>query len=361
MDGIMTLNDVVSGYQKGVQEGQQQREYERQQKQQAALDEADKAATSVIDQSKAEWAMNGAQGEYRPNDMTMFKAAEARGQALAKAGHWAGFMQNEVAVQKQRIRARESALQQYEMDGDGEKLARSVYPTFFDGKEIVGSEFIKGGVQSPTLGAKPQPDKIRFKFSDGSTNTVEPGEIAKRVKLSLVDPATMAEKEIAANLAAAKAKAEADEKIRIEGEKGKQERLTEEQKAAAALERTGKEVEGRLKGASIAASATLGAADKRANATVEAAKISADKKEKTGAADKIKDFKAVHDEVTRVVGEQANTLLGSGGRISTEDTQKIARYAKALIDEGNAEPGDAIGKAIDEWKKRRPAAGAPKK
>lgn len=368
MNGIMTLNDVVGGYQQGVREGQQQREYERQQKEQATLEQADKAASSVLDKSKAEWALNGAQGEYKPNDMTMFKAAEARGQALAQAGHWKGFMQNEVAVQQQRLRARSAALQQYEMDGDGDKLARSVYPTFFDGKEIVGSEFIKGGVQSPTIGAKPQPDKIRFKFSDGTTNAVEPGEIARRVKLSLVDPATMAEKEIAANLAAAKARAEADEKIRIEGEKGKQDRLTEAQKAEAGLAKVGVETDGRLKVAGVegetrlkaaetTAGATLGAAKTRANATVEAARLGATGRDKAGgASDKIKDFKAVHDEVTRFMGDPSNSMLGSGSRISTEATNTIATVAKKAIDAGEA-PEDAIRGAAQAWKK----ANAPAK
>ena len=93
----------------------------------------------------------------------------------------------------------------------------------------------------------------------------------------------------------------------------------------------------------------LAAATEQYRAAVEAAKIGANDKNK-GASDKIKDFKAVHDEVTRFMGDQSNGMLGSGGRISTEATNTIATVAKKAIDAGEA-PEDAIRGAAQAWKK----------
>ena len=59
----------------------QREQRERVAKQQAALDDANAAPARVYDESKAQWALNGAQGEYQPSETTNFNAAQARSQA----------------------------------------------------------------------------------------------------------------------------------------------------------------------------------------------------------------------------------------------------------------------------------------
>lgn len=373
------LMNAVQAFQQGTEFRQRQEDWDKEQKKLAVTEEADKAAAAVIEASKAEWAMNGAQGTYQPNDNTMLKAAQARGEVLARGGDWGGYLKNEASVQAQRLRVRAGALQQYEQDGDFEKLARTVDPTMANGKEIVGSERLGGMPSLASIGREATPTKYRFKFSDGSENEVDPEAMVKKLKMSLIDPVKAAEREVELNFQLMKTRIETDGKAEVERVKGGEARLTEgvKQKGAEKLEdrKAGHrlnlaDVEGgyRLGVADKAAGATLGAARIRAGAQTDAAetaagasRYSADKrveaakvgKEARGAETKIRDFKAVHDEVTRVVGEKSDQILGGGGRISNEDTQNIARYAKALIDQEDADPGDAIARGIEEWKKRR--------
>lgn len=44
-----------------------------------------------------------------------------------------------------------------------------------------------------------------------------------------------------------------------------------------------------------------------------------------------------------------------GTKMANEDTMNIARFAQALIDEEDADPGDAINTALTEFKKRKQA------
>lgn len=221
------LTEAVGRYQQGVQWRQQQDEIARQQQQRAQLDAANQAATGVIQASQQEWAANGAQGQYRPNDMTMFKAAEARGMALAKAGMWDKFLENEAQVAPMRIKTRVSALQQYEADGDVEKLARTVYPTLFDGKEIVGTEKVQGADGSVNLGLMPIASKLKLKLSDGTTQDLEPEQLVKMVKGSLIDPVASAKKEVELNYLRAKEQIEGAGRERLERVKGEEARKTE--------------------------------------------------------------------------------------------------------------------------------------
>lgn len=230
--GILTFNDVVEAGQQGIRFRQQQQEHQRQQQelqrqdqQRAVWEAANKEAAGVIEQSRAEWALNGAQGEYRPSDSTLMRAAEARGRALAKAGDWDGFMKNEVAVQGQRLRVRGAALQQYEQDGDVDRLARAIYPTIFDGKQITGSQLVKGG-QGSLKGAPSGPDRWRFTFDDGSTTMVEADKLVSGLKRMLVDPVEAAKQEIALNFERAKRDITTEGQIRVERERGDQARQT---------------------------------------------------------------------------------------------------------------------------------------
>ncbi len=251
--GILTFNDVVQAGREGAQYRQrqqdmqqqrqrQEQEQAREDQQRARLEAANQEAAAVIERSKAEWARNGAQGEYRPNNSTMLQAAEARGLALARAGDWDGFMRNEVAVQPQRMRVRQGALQQFELDGDVDKLARAVYPTIFDGKQITGSELVKGGTGS-LKGAPSGPDKWRFTMSDGSVQTVDPIKLVGDLK-RMSDPET-AKQEVMLNFERAKRDIQTKGQEQVERTRGEEDRKTLAQRGAQNLN----EIEGRNEGA----------------------------------------------------------------------------------------------------------------
>lgn len=214
------LTQAVQAYQHGTEWRQRQDQLAQQEKLQAGREAADKAAAGVLEASKAEWALNGAQGTYQPNDGTMFKAAQARGAELAKVGDWQGYMQNEAQVQKQRIRVRSSALQRYEQDGDFEALARTVDPTMANGKEIVGAERIGGMPGLASIGREATPTKFRFKFSDGSEAELDPEAMVKKLKLSLIDPVASAEQEVKLNFLRAQNEVETAGKVKVEQVRG---------------------------------------------------------------------------------------------------------------------------------------------
>lgn len=222
------LQNAVHGYMRGKQFADQQQEvaYQRQrrseedarrQQQQAALDAANQAFAATIDESKATWAMNGAQGQYRPNEETLFKAAEARGAALAKAGMWDQFLKNEARVAPLRGQARQKAIQRFEMDGDGRALAMAIYPTLFDGKQLVDVATDDGGGTGPQA--------LRLKMSDGSEQTLGVDQLYKMAKVAS-DPEAL-KREALLNFERAKAgiyveregkvaKARGDEAIRVD-------------------------------------------------------------------------------------------------------------------------------------------------
>jgi hypothetical protein len=269
------LQNAVRSHQQGVAWRQDQDQRAKEQKRQQVLEEADKAFAGVIDSSRARWAMDGAHGVHKPSDMTMFRAAEVRGLALAKAGDWENYLRNEATVQNQRIRARSTALQQYEQDGDIDRLVRSVYPTVFDGAEIVGTEMLAGGPEDAPKGAPSGPTKLRVRIrgADGkeTTNLVNPADVVARVKTSLVDPAVFAQKEIEANLARTKMLLDTEGKIAVERVKGEEGRKTDGVKAktdaerdkaknAFALELAGVNNKAAGERARTSANATLGAA-----------------------------------------------------------------------------------------------------
>ena len=209
---------------------QQQDEYQRQQKQRATYDAANQAAAGVLEASKAEWALNGAQGQYQPSDSTMLKSAEARGQAFAKGGDWESYLKNEAAVQGQRTRLRANALQRFEQDGDPVALAQAVYPTVFDGKEIVSLEKTGGMPALPSIGQPATEAAIRYKLSDGTEGEMPVAKMIGQVKSLLVDPVAAAQKEIEMNFLRTKAAIEAEGKKDVERTKGEEARKTEDLK-----------------------------------------------------------------------------------------------------------------------------------
>jgi len=195
------IRDYQNTYQNQVQFQQQQEQVQRQRQLQADIDAANKAGMDVISQSQQEWRAMGAPGEYRPNAETFFRAAEARGNALARAGRFDQFMENEARIAPLKIRARTEALRRYETDGDFDRLARSVYPTLFDGMTIKGSEVVGGNDDSA---GPPEPPKYKFRLSNGSDVVLEPAKLVSTLKASLVDPAESAKREALLNFERAK-------------------------------------------------------------------------------------------------------------------------------------------------------------
>jgi hypothetical protein len=356
----LNLVRAVDQFQQGVAWNQQQEQIAKQKAQAAAMAEADRAATGVIDQSKAEWAMNGAQGEYRPSSATVFRAIEARGSTLAKAGLWDQFMENEARAAPMRLKARGEALQQYQIDGDVDKLARSVYPTLFDGKTIVGSERIEGAEAVEGLPARAA--KLKVKLSDGTEHTLNPQELVGQIKLSL-DPEAL-KREAMMNVELAKIRAQGEERVRAAQETGAQARDTERvrgqnarglaavkfgydqelqtQRDAAADKRNERTVQGGLQAAGIRAEGGVRAAGVRAKADGD----------KGGKKDQV--FDQLHDELIRGFGKENPTSL-SGARTGDEMTLRATRYAQDLMATEGLSMREALVKAGTELKKRRAA------
>ena len=268
--------NAVKAYQDGVAWRQQQDDIERQQKQRATYDAANQAAADVLEASRAEWALNGAQGQYQPSDTTMLKSAEARGQALAKGGDWESYLKNEAAVQGQRTRLRANALQRFEQDGDPIALAHAVYPTVFDGKEIVSAEKVGGMPALASIGRPATEAAIRYKLSDGTEGEMPVAKMVSQLKSSLVDPVAAAQKEIEANFLRTKASIEAEKLKEVERTKGEEARKTEDVKGknARGLADVKFGYDQRLHADDNASRERVGAGNNRA--TLGAAKIAAD-------------------------------------------------------------------------------------
>lgn len=272
----MGLTAAFGQYQNGLQDFQRNEQVDRLRKQQALGDEAEKAFGSVIEASQAEAIAAGQDiSKYRPSDATMLKAAERRGIVLAKGGDWKGYLTNEAAVQKQRIRVRAQALQKHEADGNTEDLLRAVVPTIFDGNELTKVETIAGGPPGGLKGAPSGPPMIRFTMSNGVTKMMEPKALLDMVKMTLIDPEKMAQQEIEANYKRMLSDIEADKQIKVGAAKGKEDRETERLRAEGrqglADTRGGYQVQA----AEVRGDATKSAAATRAGATVEAAGLRA--------------------------------------------------------------------------------------
>ena len=114
--------------------------------------------------------------------------------------------------------------------------------------------------------------------------------------------------------------------------------------------------------ARLRAKADRESAERQTGARVSATRYSADQgvaaaKVRTkgaGKDDRTKAFSDLHDEVRKTVGKQAMGAFG-GTKMADEDTLNMARYAEALMDNDESlGSGDAISKAVAEFKKRKP-------
>lgn len=360
INGMMTLNDVVDAGQQGVQWQQQQQQQKiRQEQQQRDLDaqklqdQADAAATSVVDKSKAEWALNGAQGNYTPNDSTMLQAAEARGMTFAKGGDWKNFFKNEAAVQGQRQRVRAQALQQYGVDGNIDALVRSTYPTMFDGKQIAGTETIPGSGTNPD--GTPASSQLKIKFDDGTTETVQPDQVVRRLKMTLIDPQQQAIQDAKLNFLLAQEKIKGDQARETETVKGDQARKTETVKAGDQLTLAGVNNGAAQKRVDTSSGATLAAANIRAAATKAAAATTAGPKNEVAgltAAEKWQTMAKNH------FGTISGGLMGST-RMSGQATLDLAAAAQRIFEAnpGKLTESQALDKAAQFLKLTSPAGG----
>lgn len=379
INGQMTLMDVVKAGQEGVEWGQRQAAIKRERQAQKTLMEADQEASRVFERSKAEWAANGAQGQWVPTDETKMRAAEARGIALARAGDWQSYLKNEGTVAGLRTMLRGRALQEFEVDGDIEKLLRRHHATVFDGRDIVGIEKLPGADAVEQLPA--QPPTLLVRYSDGSEARIDPRRVVGAIKTSLADPAKAAEEEIKFNFSQMLEQFKGEQKvqqIRVEGQerrdtervKGGEDRATAgyrhdldvglagvkfgHDKTLASLNNAAAQ-----RRTETSASATRDAATTGANARVEAARLGREGKD---ADDDGKTYKAIHDEVIRITGQRMQGPLG-GTRIGDTATAQIARAAQMAEQQQGLSRADAINGAINAWLKRNPAPGerAPRK
>lgn len=369
------LNQAVDAYVQGRGQQEALRRMDAQRADEAVLAEADAAYGAVHQQAQARALAVNPAAEYKPTDEVEFEAAEARGKALAKAGKWKHYLENEALVAKQRLRVRGEALNQYKVDGDPEALVRKVYPTIFDGRKVVGTKRIDGA--EAVQGLKAIPDSIEIEFSDGKKAVKPVAELVAELNKTMMDPAACAQEEVKNNFAneLIKTRGEqtrATEEVKVEGrtaverEKGRV-RLDVE---GVKLEGKREEIAGREKVAGIRADATLGAAGTaagarkyaadrgvdsagvRAGATVGAATVRAGAGGAGGKpADPAKAFDKLHDEIRKIAGEPSQGIMG-GSKLATEDTLRIARVAEQAMSQGIGR-GAAMQGAIDAFKKRQ--------
>lgn len=350
MAGLGLMN-ALQGYQQGV-------DWKAQQDAKAITQEADKAYGAEHAAAQEAWVRSNAPGTYKPSDETEFKAAEARGAALAKGGDWKGYLQNESLVAAQRMRVRKNAVTQFEQDGDAEGLVRKVYPTIFDGRQVTGTEKIQGS--DAVAGLPARPDSIKVTFSDGKTETKPVAEMVARLKGSLVDPSVTAENEIKANLLRTKATIEGEQTRETERVKGEEARKTEVLKGdrSVRVEEVKGSIQRGLQDVKLGAEATQGAADrasaeKRTGISAAATKYSADKhvegskyaadKAATTKADKAVTDDHIMDALTRRYGSASNGLMG-GSRMADETVVGLAPKVRELLD---ANPGMDLTTAIE--------------
>lgn len=227
MSGI-GLTNALLGYQQGVAWKQQQDEIARQRAQRDAFEAANREALTELDADREDWVRRGAPGTYSPSETTMYRIANRRGMALAKAGLVDQFMSNQAQVAPMRLKARAQALKDFEITGDAERFMRAVAPTMPDGLGVIGSEQVNAPDDAQGLAAVPT--KTIFKFSDGTTKPYTHDELLQfvaKVKGSLVDPATSMKNEAEIGLKSALAKIETDKWAAIAASRGKETRDTE--------------------------------------------------------------------------------------------------------------------------------------
>lgn len=343
MSGLAALGRFAGGLAGGLERGQAMAQRQQGMDRQAKMDErmgkqqdAADAASAKMQQANAAFAANmdmtALQPGQQPDPAMLAKAYNARGEVFKSAGDFDGLMKNYAEAlpyyTQVRNRAMDQGLAQFEADGDPIKLAQTVYPHIYDGKQITMAKAGKDG-------------SIEFSLSDGSKQVANAEKIVGMVKRLRMDPALAAKIEFEAM----KADANAAGKIKVERVKADEERKTK-----------GVELEGRKGLADVEHGYTMKqifartAGDLQLKRTPGAAATGLDKAAKP--ANAVKDFDSLHKMVQDVAGEVVNGPFG-GNRQGSEATLNIARYAQALMkSDPSLVPGDAISRSMSEFKKR---------
>ena len=375
------LQNAVMAYQQGRAWRDNQDQMAEQKAKRDRINAANMAASDVLKQAQtAHEAQQAAELEaytkkkgsadgfqatpFKMNEGLMIQALDTRGKNLA--GDWDEWMANEAkaAPLREQVRAKtfDTALKQFDLDGDPIKLAQTVYPTIYDGKKIVkpiidktGGKGFKAASGLANAGEAMPTERISFELDDGTkTRPMTKDELVTKVKWASMNPGEVRQYELQQRLNAAKlaheqavAEAKGDQdrktkKVEIEGKKGLAVLNHDREDARADADRASNEKQTAAKVGATRYSADQGLAAAKVRTTAE----------KKG--NPIKTFSDLHDEVRKIAGESAMGALG-GTKMANEDTMNIARFAQALIDEEDADPGDAINTALTEFKKRKQA------
>lgn len=373
MSGLAALGSFAGGLAGGLERGQMMRQRQQGLDRQAKLDtrmekqqEATDAANAELQQANAAFAANMDMTALKPGQQPdpgmLAKAYNARGEVFKRSGNFDGLMKNYAEAlpyyTQVRNRAMDQGLAQFEADGDPIKLAQTVYPHIYDGKEITMAKAGKDG-------------SFEFALSDGTKKVVKPDALVMAVKRMRMDPALAAKIEFETMKADAKAAAD----INVLRAKGEDDRKTkgvelEGRKGLADVEHgyTMQQIGARTAG-DLQVKRTPGAAAAEPTERVLSEGQRLMRKGKDGAysevatgldkaakpANAVKDFDSLHKMVQDVAGEVVNGPFG-GNRQGSEATLNIARYAQALMkSDPSLVPGDAISRSMSEFKKRQPA------
>lgn len=176
---------------------------------------------------------------FKMNEGLMLQALDARSQGLAKGGDWDDWMANEAkaAPLREQVRAKtfDTAMKQFDLDGDPIKLAQTVYPTIYDGKKIVkpiidktGGVGFKAASGLANAGEAMPMERISFELDDGTkTRPMTKDELVTKVKWASMNPGEVRQYELQQRLNAAKLEHERA----TAAAKGEQDRKTEGVKA----------------------------------------------------------------------------------------------------------------------------------
>lgn len=250
------LSDALVRYQQGVNFRQQQDLQERETRRRDAVNAASKAGADILTQAQRDheaqqaaalmdWTKQKGSAEgfkatpFRADENLYIRAMDARSAALASRGEWDDWLKAESIAMPLRERVRENtigkALQQYDSDGDPVALAKAVYPTVYDGKEIAdvqvdktGGLGFKGAAGLSVAGKDLPSERYVFKLSDGTTlKPMTKDQLVERVKWAQMNPAEVRKYEFAQRAEAAKRAAELEQTKAKESMRGDQDRQTE--------------------------------------------------------------------------------------------------------------------------------------
>lgn len=188
----LNLSGAIDGYQQGVQWKQQQEAQQR-------LNDANDAFKSTLSERQkaheqgqmdelANWVQSGKPGgefqakPWQPGDLDYLQAAQARQTKLAQSGDYDNYVKSAAAMAPMVTQYRQKALQEF--GNDEAALAKAVYPTFMDGREVSGADWVDGTGPDGKKGAR----QLRLNLSDGSTQILPEGQLSNMVKQSTMSP-----------------------------------------------------------------------------------------------------------------------------------------------------------------------------